>query len=55
MNPLNSGYPGLMIAGPGAGLGYRLENGLNISAGYTGDIADGYDSHNLRVTFQLPF
>jgi len=40
---------------PGAGLGYRLENGLNISAGYTGDIADGYDSHNLRATFQLPF
>jgi hypothetical protein len=40
---------------PGAGLGYRLENGLNISAGYTADIADGYDSHNLRATFQIPF
>ncbi|MHC5007539.1 MAG: hypothetical protein ACYTGF_09310 [Planctomycetota bacterium] len=40
---------------PGAGLGYRLANGLNISAGYTGDIADGYNTHNLRATFQLPF
>jgi hypothetical protein len=40
---------------PGGGFGYRLQNGLNLSVGYTGDIADGYDSHNLRATFQLPF
>ncbi|MHC4613244.1 MAG: hypothetical protein ACYTAU_06705, partial [Planctomycetota bacterium] len=40
---------------PGAGFGYRLQNGLNIAVGYTGDIADGYDSYNLRATFQLPF
>jgi hypothetical protein len=40
---------------PGAGLGYRLQNGLNIAVGYTTDIADGYDSYNLRATFQLPF
>jgi hypothetical protein len=40
---------------PGAGFGYRLDNGLNLSVGYTSDIADGYESYNLRATFQLPF
>jgi hypothetical protein len=40
---------------PGGGFGYRIQNGLNLSVGYTGDMADGYDSHNLRATFQLPF
>ncbi|MHC4414482.1 MAG: hypothetical protein ACYS0G_04280 [Planctomycetota bacterium] len=40
---------------PGGGFGYRLENGLNLNFGYSSDIADGYDSHRLRFTFQLPF
>jgi hypothetical protein len=40
---------------PGAGFGYRVANGLNLTVGYSGDLADGYASHNLRATFQLPF
>jgi hypothetical protein len=40
---------------PGFGFGYRIDNGLNLAVGYTGDIADGYQSHNLRATLQLPF
>lgn len=40
---------------PGAGIGYRAENGLNFSVGWDSDIASGYDSYNLRATLQLPF
>ncbi len=40
---------------PGAGIGYRTGNGLNLNVGYSGDIADGYHAHQVRVTIQLPF
>ncbi len=40
---------------PGAGFGYRTRSGLNISAGYTGDIGNGFNGHQLRATLQLPF
>jgi hypothetical protein len=40
---------------PGAGFGYRLDDGLNVSVGWDSDFADGYDSYNVRATFQLPF
>jgi hypothetical protein len=40
---------------PGAGLGWRTASGLNLAVGYSADLADGYRSHNLRATLQLPF
>jgi hypothetical protein len=40
---------------PGAGFGYRVADGLNLTFGYSGDLANGYSSHNIRATFQLPF
>ncbi len=40
---------------PAAGIGFRSENGLNFSIGYSGDIADNFESHQLQARFQLPF
>ncbi len=40
---------------PAGGIGFRLENGLNFSIGYSGDIADDYESHQVNAKFQLPF
>ena len=40
---------------PAAGIGFRAENGLNFSIGYSGDIADNFESHQLQARFQLPF
>ncbi|MHC4447023.1 MAG: hypothetical protein ACYSXF_04470 [Planctomycetota bacterium] len=40
---------------PGAGIGYRDRTGANFSLGYRGDIASGYDSHQLRMTLQFAF
>ena len=40
---------------PGAGFAYRLPDGLTFSAGFTADLGDGYESHQIRATLQLPF
>ena len=40
---------------PGAGFGYRLPNGLNISAGYKSDLGNGFNTQQLRASIQLPF
>ncbi len=40
---------------PAGGIGFRLENGLNFTIGYSGDIADDYESHQVQARFQLPF
>jgi hypothetical protein len=40
---------------PGIGLGWRVPSGLNLTVGYSADLADGYQSQNLRATLQLPF
>ena len=40
---------------PAGGIGFRLENGLNFTIGYSGDIADDYESHQVSAKFQLPF
>lgn len=40
---------------PGAGISYRDRTGANLSVGYRGDTASGYDSHQLRMTLQFAF
>ncbi len=40
---------------PAGGIGFRLENGMNFSIGYSGDIADDYESHQVQARLQLPF
>ena len=32
-----------------------LPNGLNISAGYMGDLGNGFSTQQLRASIQLPF
>ncbi len=39
----------------GLGIGFRMDNSLNVAIGYSGDFADGYRSDGVRAMVQLPF
>ena len=40
---------------PGGGFGIRKPNGFNLELGYKGDVATGYNAHEIRLTLRMPF
>ena len=39
----------------GAGFGYRGPGGVNFNFGYSGIVHDAYNSHQIRLSLQMPF